>query len=260
MINVHSLDVSLKYKLSGERKRTQNHWNNFVSASPLSSLGGGSNFQRHEWERTCGHTACVLSFSFPLHRRAECKCHSFEKSGQVQVLPPYISLTPVNVVAMAPGYLLNARRTFAEIIRSISQREGKQLHLQNKGQWSRYFWGAAAQNRVFGTTRLANKLRLRVFHHSEVLACHLCHVGTAAPTAGMCPCDWEPARLLCHSTLLIGCWRVFTRPAARLSAGEMCTSRSRLSASLFIHKWLKRLLTPLWFEPTTNQLLIGFIE
>lgn len=83
--------------------------------------------------------AYVLSLPFPLHRRAGCKCHSFEKSSQVQVLPPYISLTPVNVVAMALGYLLNARRTFAEIIRSISQRRGKQLHLQNKGHWSRYF-------------------------------------------------------------------------------------------------------------------------
>lgn len=87
-------------------------------------------------------------FPFPLHRRAECKCHSFEKSSQVQVLPSHISLTSVNVVAMAPGYLLNARCTFAEIIRSISQREGKQLNLQNKGHWSRYFWGGPAQNSV----------------------------------------------------------------------------------------------------------------
>lgn len=203
--------------------------------------------------------AYVLSFPFPLHRRAGCKCHSFEKSSQVQVLAPYISLTSANVAAMAPGYLLNARRTFAEIIRSISQRKGKQLNLQNKGHWSRYFWGAA-QNSVFETTRLENKLRLRVFHYAEVLACHLCHVRTAAPTAGMCPCDWKPAALLCHSTLLIGCWRLFTRPTARLSCGEICTSRSWLSTSLLIHKWLERLLTPLWFEPTTNQLLIGFIE
>lgn len=43
-----------------------------------------------------------------------------------QVLPPYISLTFVNVVAMAPGYLLNAQCTFAKIIiRSISQRAAK---------------------------------------------------------------------------------------------------------------------------------------
>lgn len=89
--------------------------------------------------------------SFPLHRRAECKCHSFEKSSQVQVLPPHISLTSVNVVATAPGYLLNARCTFAEIIRSISQRKGKQLNLQNKGHWSRYFWGGPAQNSVQNT-------------------------------------------------------------------------------------------------------------
>lgn len=85
---------------------------------------------------------------FPLHRRAGCKCHSFEKSSQVQVLPPYFSLTSVNVVAMAPGYLLNTRCAFAEIIRSISQRGGKQLNLQNKGHWSRYFWGGPAQNSV----------------------------------------------------------------------------------------------------------------
>lgn len=90
----------------------------------------------------------LFFFPFPLHWRAKCKCHSFEKSSQVQVLPPYISLTSVNVVAMAPGYLLNARCTFAEIIRSISQRKGKQLNLQNKGHWSRYFWGAATQNNV----------------------------------------------------------------------------------------------------------------
>lgn len=47
------------------------------------------------------------------------------KSNKVQVLAPYISLTFVNVVAMALGYLLNAQCTFAEIIRSISQRKAK---------------------------------------------------------------------------------------------------------------------------------------
>lgn len=36
------------------------------------------------------------------------------------VLPPRVSLTFANVVAMAPGYLLNTQCSFAEIIRSIS--------------------------------------------------------------------------------------------------------------------------------------------
>lgn len=50
---------------------------------------------------------------------------AFKSKSKVQVLPPYISLTFVNAVSMAPGYLLNAQCTFAEIIRSISQREAK---------------------------------------------------------------------------------------------------------------------------------------
>lgn len=116
-----------------------------VSTSSMGSL----NLNRDKWEIRCGYVASYFFFfPFPLHWRAKCKCHSFEKSSQVQVLPPYISLTSVNVVAMAPGYLLNARCTFAEIIRSISQRKGKQLNLQNKGHWSRYFWGAPTQNNV----------------------------------------------------------------------------------------------------------------
>lgn len=66
-----------------------------------------------------------IIFSFHRNWRTRCKCHSFEKSSKVQVLPPYISLTLVNVVAMAPGYLPTTLCTFAEIIRSISQWKGK---------------------------------------------------------------------------------------------------------------------------------------
>lgn len=50
---------------------------------------------------------------------------ALKSQAKVQVLPPHISLTSVNVVAVAPGYLLNAHCTFAEIIRSISQRKTK---------------------------------------------------------------------------------------------------------------------------------------
>lgn len=83
------------------------------------SEDGGKN--RQAWETRVFGLLC----SFYCNRRIRCKCHSFEKSSKVQVLPPYISLTLVNVVAMAPGYLPNTLCTFAEIIRSISQWKGK---------------------------------------------------------------------------------------------------------------------------------------
>lgn len=137
------------YKLA-QRGKNITKWKKPASAVPSQTSSMGSlNLNRNKWEIRCGYMASNFFFSpSPLHWRAKCKCHSFEKSSQVQVLPPYISLTSVNVVAMAPGYLLNARCTFAEIIRSISQRKGKQLNLQNKGHWSRYFWGAPSQNNV----------------------------------------------------------------------------------------------------------------
>lgn len=83
------------------------------------SEDGGKN--REAWETRVFGLLC----SFHRNWRTGCKCHSFEKSSKVQVLPPYISLTLVNVVAMAPGYLPNTLCTFAEIIRSISQWKGK---------------------------------------------------------------------------------------------------------------------------------------
>lgn len=97
---------------------------------------------------------CVMLYLFPLHRRAKCKCHSFQTQNKFRVLLPNISLTFVNVVAMAPGCLFNAQCTFAEIGSISLRREKNCLICRMKGHCSCYFWGALTENGVQN-----NKLR-----------------------------------------------------------------------------------------------------